>query len=829
MKKTIYVLIACFILLAAALPVGTYAQEITTFGYNDNRTRIIEEKAYPTLFAQWYFETGKSYSQPLILDGSRFGKNKPVIVTMAGNYLYAFEDVNRSYEAQWIKNPWFYRDAIPGGFGEPASSHTTFFNNTFFTGAKDGKLYIHDLNNIIRNTSRLLAVGLEGSSITSAPLVTKYQGKILVVAGNGSGGKAVIITNFDKPIPDKFFINIGGTITSSPAPIDDLGFIIGLDGSTGKTMGFFFDEILEYENGYLNLKRNINPKWQITTPSGVPASFAIDGNFAYFSDKAGHFYKINKYSGELVWGVNDFAVSGTFTNRSPAVDESQVYFAITNYKGAGKGRLVVFDKNNKTLIGKDDYESRIVTAPAIWKQAEVVTVGTEDGSVVFTNMNTWRHNTTAKIFDAPVQTGKPQQRAEGFCGEISVAQGLLIAIGSDKNSPEGGWMAVYSVPSEPNDLYVKELDPGTTSTEEGKKYKGKVTFGVKAATKPVKAKFELTHNGFPISPVDNTEKIFQPDEEVTYDFEFTGQKLGSYSNIIAKIIPIEPDSDIDLLNNTKEVQIYNGADLVIKNLNPGSETYYVNNAYNGSVVVSNNSNYIVRDVTVKFFRGEAEIPGTRYSIPLIEENKSVTIPFMWKSPASKGEIIISASVNPDKVIPETNYSNNSIEQNIYINNDPSQKDGGLLKLTATPDPGETRSGWGFMLSAKTKTDDYVWYTTKKIYDDEGNVTGTKKVKHTRPCPGPKRVIAYFSDGKSVEMERINPGRPSSNTWQLPPNPKSPDLFRKKYIPVDTPDGKFITEIIAEDAGDSGEFTAKTFVTVTVKGSMWDDVGSRITQ
>ena len=70
---------------------------------------------------------------------------------------------------------------------------------------------------------------------------------------------------------------------------------------------------------------------------------------------------------------------------------------------------------------------------------------------------------------------------------------------------------------------------------------------------------------------------------------------------------------------------------------------------------------------------------------------------------------------------------------------------------------------------------------------------------------------------------------ATNAWQLPPNPRSTEKQRKKYIPNDTPDGEFITKIVAEGAGDNGEFTAKTSVTVIVEGGIYDDVGSRITQ
>lgn len=187
-----------------------------------------------------------------------------------------------------------------------------------------------------------------------------------------------------------------------------------------------------------------------------------------------------------------------------------------------------------------------------------------------------------------------------------------------------------------------------------------------------------------------------------------------------------------------------------------------------------------------------------------------------------------AKVNPDRTIPENNYNNNSISVPVYINDNTIQQDGGQLHITASATPSKVRAGEGFSLSVSTWTDEYVWYETETRTAADGS-TYTVTVRKTRPCPGPQRVIAYFADGNSVELERSTPGGPTSNAWRLPPNPNSPQKLRKKYIPAETPDGEFITKIVAEGAGDSGEFTAKTSVTVIVEASIYDDVGSRISQ
>lgn len=123
----------------------------------------------------------------------------------------------------------------------------------------------------------------------------------------------------------------------------------------------------------------------------------------------------------------------------------------------------------------------------------------------------------------------------------------------------------YSLPSHNNnlatvtvkmgapDLYVKSLNPGTSETEPGMKYNGVVTFGLKDYSEPVQAKLELTHNDYGVSGVNNELYTFNPGEEKTFDFSFTGQDKDSV--LVAKIRPVEISTDADWSNNSKQVTV----------------------------------------------------------------------------------------------------------------------------------------------------------------------------------------------------------------------------------------------------------------------------------
>lgn len=111
---------------------------------------------------------------------------------------------------------------------------------------------------------------------------------------------------------------------------------------------------------------------------------------------------------------------------------------------------------------------------------------------------------------------------------------------------------VYGVPVKP-DLYVKRLDPGASEVEEGRRCTGTVVFGLKSAvSEPVKAKLELTHNGCAVSPVHGQVVTFNPGEEKSFAFSFTGQDRDSV--LEAKIRPVEGD-DADWSNNARQVRV----------------------------------------------------------------------------------------------------------------------------------------------------------------------------------------------------------------------------------------------------------------------------------
>ena len=114
------------------------------------------------------------------------------------------------------------------------------------------------------------------------------------------------------------------------------------------------------------------------------------------------------------------------------------------------------------------------------------------------------------------------------------------------------WYATPDKPKELPDFYVKSLTSSTSATEEGKKYSGTVTFGLKDYHESVQANLTLTHNGHSVGGVDGQTVTFNSGEEKTFNFNFTGQNGNSF--LLARIDPVGAE-DKNPADNQKTLDI----------------------------------------------------------------------------------------------------------------------------------------------------------------------------------------------------------------------------------------------------------------------------------
>lgn len=131
----------------------------------------------------------------------------------------------------------------------------------------------------------------------------------------------------------------GGLITSSPAPLGAHGFVIGRDGAPGAVQAYF----VQHTDAYGQQREDFEFAWELLTPEGVPASFALSRGRLFFSDKAGVFYAVDLVNGTLVWGES-FAHESLFINATPSVADGTVYYAVRQGPGRGKGEVIALDE-----------------------------------------------------------------------------------------------------------------------------------------------------------------------------------------------------------------------------------------------------------------------------------------------------------------------------------------------------------------------------------------------------------------------------------------------------------------------------------------------------
>jgi len=229
----------------------------------------------------------------------------------------------------------------------------------------------------------------------------------------------------------------------------------------------------------------------------------------------------------------------------------------------------------------------------------------------------------------------------------------------------------------------------------------------------------------------------------------------------------------------------------------------------------------------------------------MEAGAECNVPFIWTAPAANPGIRITAEVNKSRVIPETNYSNNSMtitavstssgnpsygcnttrrtwtERRFSHNRTVRVTVGGVsysysvavykdvsfyaeVSISAKLTPDTMKSGYGVECEVTT--------TVSTNYDKPGAVTGLQSVYAYSPVSGYTVAVA---------LERV-PG--TSGKWRFPVNPTSVKRNRVMYVPVEWPDkSNFKIGFTGRDAlSPGGALCASTDASVYIDGNMFMD-------
>ena len=448
-------------ILILLFSMSTAFAEVTTFGFNDNRTRTTEGTA-GVFWPAWKDDSGVSYSQPLILKGWGAYSGKTVVVAVTGNqvrgYVCAESVISPDGDFAYQQNDALWSISLTGS--KATKSHPAFVEKptgkyVYIGTDTPGYLHIIDITDFSRGKEAKCIDDYFSVDIVSAPLILNWRGHEVVVytvGNNPSVHLAIDPLELEEPNIIEIKVAASGRTSSTPAPVlGGQGFVVGLDRGGGKAQGemrvYKLDDILGEADGVVYHTSCDSFFWD-TTLASVVASFSVDGNSIYFGDQASRVYGYDLDSGSR-WYNDDHV--GVFSNRSPALTANTVYFPATGAAGE-KGKILAIDRSTHRTNWAAPFASRAQTAPIVWidttKAAAMVLAGTSGGDLAL--LNPYKSGENYSNIPIALPSGGSAY-ASGVSGELSAGENWLVGT---TTSGVIAWQAI------PLDLAVVSIDPG---------------------------------------------------------------------------------------------------------------------------------------------------------------------------------------------------------------------------------------------------------------------------------------------------------------------------------------------------------------------------------
>lgn len=206
-------------------------------------------------------------------------------------------------------------------------------------------------------------------------------------------------------------------------------------------------------------------RWTVDTDGDVTSSPAVDGDFLYFSDSVGSLYKVQRFTGALVWKrpVSDYTgIAGDFARATPAVagdllilgNQSGKFLQAFGQPAPQPARVFAVNKHTGAPVWStqvDDTALSFVTGAAVVHNgvAYVGTASNEELVAAFVPKAYWTWQFRGSALALDVATGQIRWRTrmvpEGYhggaiwsgTGAIDRAHGLLyMTTGNNYAVPE---------------------------------------------------------------------------------------------------------------------------------------------------------------------------------------------------------------------------------------------------------------------------------------------------------------------------------------------------------------------------------------------------------
>lgn len=118
---------------------------------------------------------------------------------------------------------------------------------------------------------------------------------------------------------------------------------------------------------------NLAPLWVLNTGGDVSATPAVDGDYAYFPDWAGNFYKVDRRSGAVIWQSQVSAYTGhngDFSRTTPAIYNDLLIFGTENSLLSQTAKIVAVNRDTGIVVWVTEADSfigsSVVQSPVVF-------------------------------------------------------------------------------------------------------------------------------------------------------------------------------------------------------------------------------------------------------------------------------------------------------------------------------------------------------------------------------------------------------------------------------------------------------------------------------
>jgi len=729
--------LALFLLLWCAVP--ALAADWTDFGGTPERQhRSTEDWTVPG--DEWWHVlawVGTSPSQPLLVGGKLYHiaanpQGVPWKGVPPGAWLYRYDLASLPLGGpDYVLDGWLpeYRVARqnndPNEFGW-SHGHLTYDPATggFYWGTADGCLaawkpgmsepvfqpLYRKVPGDVRVVSAPLVLSPDVVALGTAPMPgTRGPGGVWVVSGMLTSGTSRAVWDW-----------IPAAVTSSFVKVTADRFLVGVDAIGGR------GEVRCYQVGSrgLELVTSWGNNGRILTPAGVPASFAVEGPYFYFSDKYGTFYKAELRTGQVVWarrfdsiralawplalepspegraemlawnysvGPKAIDVRGDrlFINSSPAVGDRFAYFTVRTVDYTASdwpyGLLVALDKGTGDLAWAVRLAGRGQICPLVWEKARRVLVGDDEGYLTCWDADTGKPRALSVrreqagapdpvayvelggVFwpDRPVQKW---QQVGGASVELALADGYLVAGGSwtDVGSAPTGALGVLRL-APPLNLRMKEaIREPSGPVEPGKQVTVRATVELAQGEVPVDTWVGWRWKGESEWRKVQDLTLGPETREATVSFPVTAPQATQTLEVKVNPDELHPATETDYRDNAAEVLVE------VKEPPPPLDIalslLYPKELWSGMAVKVWVETWVAQ--------GQGVTTDVVFTVNGQSASKRVTLrggrpgpverTEFWLEAFEPGTLHLKAVVNPRRDPPEVRYDNNSFEVDVPV-------------------------------------------------------------------------------------------------------------------------------------------------------------------